>query len=108
MLRNLGILGFHVFDQVAWRPIYDALFYVPWLFQLWAAKQVTGIAGTNLCLHICLWQKPNPHCKLRPSCGVKTEDYEYVLTCEESNRMDCLLKSIDRPDKWMEEQHTDP
>ena len=80
VFRDLKSLGFQVFDQVAWRPVHKALLSLPWLFQLWAAKQVTGIAGTNLRLHICSRRKPNPHCKLCPSCGVKTEDCEHVLT----------------------------
>ena len=108
VFRDLGILGFQAFDQVAWRPVHNALLSVPRLFQLWAAKQVTGIAGTNLRLHICSRRKPNPHCKLCPSCGIKTEDCEHVLTCEESNRVDCLLKSIDMIDKWLEENGTEP
>ena len=64
-------------------------------------KQVTCIAGTNLPLHICSRRKPNPHCNLCPSCRVKTEDCEHMLTCKESNRVDCLLKSTDRLDKWI-------
>ena len=108
VFRDLGILEFQAFDQVAWRPIHDALLSVPRLFQLWAAKQVTGIAGTNLRLHICSRRKPNPHCKWCPSCGDKAEDCEHVLTCEETKRVDCLLKSIDRLDKWLEEQGTEP
>ena len=106
VFQDLGILGLREFDEVAWRPVYDALLTVPPMFQLWAAKQVTGIASTNLCLHICSRQKPSPHCKLCPSCGVKTEDCEHVLTCEEFNRVDCLLRSIGRLNKWMEEQGT--
>ena len=103
VFRDLsGILGFQAFDQVAWRrPVYDTLLSVPRLFQLLVAKQVTGIAGTNLRLHIYSWRKPNPHYKLCTSCGAKTEDCEHVLTCEESNRVDCLLKCIDRLDKWL-------
>ena len=105
---DLGILGLQAFDEVAWRPVCDVLLSVPQLLQLWTAKQVTGIAGTNLRLHICSQRKPNPHCKLCPSCGVKTENCKHMLTCGESSRVDYLLRSIDRLDKWMEEQGTEP
>ena len=32
---------------------------------------------------------------------IKTEDCKHVLTCKESNCVDCLLKSIDRLDTWL-------
>ena len=63
MFHDLGILEFQAFDQVAWQPIHDSLLSVSRLFQLWAAKQVTDIAGINLHLHICLQRKPSSHCK---------------------------------------------
>ena len=69
---------------------------------------MTGVAGTNLRLHTCSRQKPKPHCKLCPSCRVRTEDCDHILTCEESSRVDCLLKSVERLDKWLEEQNTEP
>ena len=31
-----------------------------------------------------------------------------MLTCKESNRVGCVLKPIDRLEKWMEEQGTEP
>ena len=108
VFHDLGILSLRAFDQVAWRPVFDALHSLPRMFQIWAAKQVTGIAGTNLRLHICSRRKPKPHCKLCPSCRVRTEDCDHILTCEESSRVDCLLKSAERLDKWLGEQNTEP
>ena len=34
-------------EEVAWRQIYNALYNVPRLFQLWAYKKVMGVAGTK-------------------------------------------------------------
>ena len=45
---HLGIMSSDAFDEVAWRPVYDALHSVPRLFQLWACKQVMEVAGTNV------------------------------------------------------------
>ena len=108
VFHDLGILSLRAFNQVAWRPVFDALHSLPMMFQLLAAKQVTGIAGTHMRLHICSRRKPNLHYKLCPSCGTKTEDCDHVLTCQEANCVDCLLKSTERLDKWFEEQNTEP
>ena len=35
------------FQEVAWMQVYDALHEVPRMFQIWAWKQVTNIAGVN-------------------------------------------------------------
>jgi hypothetical protein len=44
---SLGILTPTQFREVAWKQIYGALHDVPRMFQIWAAKQVTEIAGVN-------------------------------------------------------------
>lgn len=44
---KLKILSPAGFEEVAWEEMYVALHGVPRLYQLWAAKQVTGIVGTN-------------------------------------------------------------
>ena len=36
------------------------------------------------------------------------EDCAHILHCQEANRVDCMLKSIDRLDKWLGEQSTEP
>jgi hypothetical protein len=43
---SLGILMAQEFDYVDWEMVYDTLRTVPRLFQVWACKQVMGIAGT--------------------------------------------------------------
>ena len=64
--EKVGVLQPDEFNEVAWRPIYQALHDVPRLFQLWACKQVLGIAGTN---EMQAHYTPN-HEKTCPSCGV--------------------------------------
>jgi hypothetical protein len=45
--HSLKILYNQEFDLVDWEMVYETLREVPWLFQLWACKQVMGIAGTT-------------------------------------------------------------
>jgi hypothetical protein len=40
-----GILSFTQFAKVDWEIVHDALMMVPRMFQVWACKQVWGIAG---------------------------------------------------------------
>ena len=44
--HSLKILYNQEFDRVDWEMVYETLREVPRLFQLWARKQVMGIAGT--------------------------------------------------------------
>jgi hypothetical protein len=62
---------------VAWKQIYGALHDVPRIFQIWAAKQVTEIAGVNANQAIRnLGKGIDPRC---PSCSAG-EDSPYE-TC---------------------------
>ena len=47
VLQHCRILTVGQFDLLAWESILAALHEVPWLFQLWACKQVLSIAATN-------------------------------------------------------------
>ncbi len=42
-----GVLSFQQFDRVDWEIVHSALTTVPRMFQVWACKQVWGIASTN-------------------------------------------------------------
>ena len=42
---QLGLNPLDHFQEVAWRQVYDALHDVPMMFQIWACKQVTNMAG---------------------------------------------------------------
>ena len=44
---QLGLMSSDNFQEVALRQVYEALHEVPRMFQIWACKQVTNIAGVN-------------------------------------------------------------
>jgi hypothetical protein len=75
------------------------------MFQLWACKQVTGVAGTNEMQARYTFN----HSRKCPSCGVRVEDCVHVLFlyCEEEGRVDLLQKSIDLVEQWMKDKGTD-
>ena len=52
VFRDIVTMHCQVFREVAWRQVYDTLHSVPRLFQLWACKQVTVVAGTNVNLNV--------------------------------------------------------
>ncbi len=74
------------------------------MFQVWACKQVLGIAHTNGT--VSKWD-PNidPRC---PSCQQCTETTSHVLLCDEVGRVDALLRSIDLLETWLHSVGTDP
>jgi hypothetical protein len=88
---RIGIMSAHSFQEVAWRQVHDALHSVPRLFQLWAAKQVMDVAGTNE-MQSRYTEGHDPHC---PSCASEIETCSHVLHCEEAGRVDALQRSID-------------
>jgi hypothetical protein len=46
-LTAAGVLTFQQFDQVDWEVVHSAITTIPRMFQVWACKQVWGIATTN-------------------------------------------------------------
>ena len=42
---QLSLMSLDHFQEVAWRQVFDSLYEVPRLFQIWECKQVTNIAG---------------------------------------------------------------
>jgi hypothetical protein len=100
---KVGVMTGDQFDEVYLQAVYKALHDVPRLFQIWAAKQVLDIAGTNV-----MQAKYTPnHDKRCPSCGEVDETCAHVLMCEEAGRVDLLHQSIELVDAWMEENGTD-
>ena len=101
--KKVSVLQPDEFEEVDWLPIYKALNEVPRMFQLWAGKQVMGVAGTN-----AMQARYMPgHSSKCPSCGVHRETCDHVLRCEEAGRVDLLHKSIDLVDQWMRDQGTE-
>jgi hypothetical protein len=91
------------FEEVEWPAVNTALTEVPRMFQVWAGKQVCGVAGTN---EMQARYTPN-HDRRCPSCGVQVETCGHVLFCEEAGRVDLLHKSVDLVDGWLKDQGTD-
>ena len=82
---SLGLLTPTQFGEVVWKQIYGALQDVPRMFKIWAAKQVTEIAGVNANQAIRNPSKGiDPRC---PSCNAGEdsphETCSHVLHCKE-------------------------
>ena len=84
--------------------MYDTLRKVPWLFQLWACKQVRGVAGTNV-NQACYPGGPDPRC---PSCDSALETCAHILHCEEAGCVEALRWSTDWLNDWLKEVGTEP
>ena len=91
------------FKEGEWPAVHKALQNVPRMFQLWACKQVNGVAGTN---EMQVRYTPN-HSRQCSSCSVRVETYVHMLFCEESGRVDLLHKSVELVHKWLKEEGTD-
>ena len=88
---KLRILLPDQFKEVDWEMVHTALHALPRMFQIWACKQVMGVAGTNL---FQSKYRPN-HDPMCPSCTRSVESCSHVLHCPEEGRVDTLLGTID-------------
>ena len=91
VFKNQKILLSDQFKEVDWEMVYLALHELPRMFQIWACKQVMGLAGTNL------YQskyRPNHYPKF-PSCTRCVESCADVLECQEEGIVETLLDKID-------------
>jgi hypothetical protein len=96
------ILYTHQFDMVDWEMVHMALCQVPWMFQIWACKQVMNItlANGNRPWECTL-------CLLCPSCAQFSETCAHILFCSNEGRVDAMMKSINLLSSWMVEVDTD-
>lgn len=101
--KKVKVMHHDEFEEVEWPGVYRALIEVPRMFQLWAGKQVLGVAGTN---EMQAHYTPH-HSDKCPSCGVAVETCGHVLLCDEAGRVDLLHKSIDLVDAWLRDVGTD-
>ena len=101
--ESAGVLSRAQFEKVDWDIVHDALTAVPRLFQVWACKQVWGIAGTNR--ELSRWSDVSPLC---PSCLQTPETCGHILTCPHAGRVSALQSTIKLMDKWMKRHGTDP
>jgi hypothetical protein len=91
------------FDSVDWEAVHGALHQVPWMFQIWACKQVMNIAPTNGSQP---WEPDL--CPLCPSCGQVQETCVHILLCNHTGRVEALMHLIDLLKHWLVEVDTDP
>lgn len=97
------VLWAEQFEEVDWTHVYATLHEVPRMFQIWACKQVMNIAGTNYTQYRYNKDK-DPLC---PSCHQRYETCEHVIMCEESGRVDALMRTIDLMRDWLRKAGTD-
>ena len=92
-------------EEVAWWQVCSTLRDLPRLFSLWASKQMTNIAATNL--NLAKQDKTKKHCKLCPSCGSGVETCQHVLTCPEEGSVALLLETIHSLELWLRSVEAD-
>ena len=103
-LSQMKVLNNRQFDEIAWYHVGAAMDEVPRMFQLWACKQVLGIASTNG--WVSKWDISVD--ELCPSCRQCPETAEHVLLCNESGRVEAMQLTIDSLTLWLEKMDTDP
>jgi hypothetical protein len=97
---SMKILDTRAFDMVDWEIVNRTPREVPKLFQLWACKQVMGVAGTME------WDKTVVHkC---PCCLHEWDTCAHVLFCCHDGRVKTLHHTIDFVEDWLEESETEP
>ena len=99
--NTAGILTFQQFDRVDWVIAHIALTTVTRMFQVWAYKQVWGIAGTNR--EQARWSDVSQLC---PSCRQAPEMCCHVLQCPHDGRVKALHATISLMDQWMKQNNT--
>jgi hypothetical protein len=96
----LKILYNQEFDYVDWEMVCKKLRDVHQLFQLWACKQVMGIAGTME------WDKTTV--QKCPSCVSARDTCKHVLFCLHEGRVKMLIHALNLMEEWLEEAETEP
>jgi hypothetical protein len=89
------------FESVDWISVHRTLHNLPQLFQVWAAKQVLGIAGTiNFLAH---QDDRSPLC---PSCLECTETCKHIAQCSEVRQAAAFMQSMQGLEKWFKQNNT--
>jgi hypothetical protein len=97
------ILSRNQFDSVDWISIHHTLHDLPWLFQVWAAKHILGIAGTMRFL--AHQDNRSPIC---PSCQDCKELCKHVARCPEAGRTLAFAQSTLGVELWLDRNSTHP
>jgi hypothetical protein len=98
--HQMNVLFSQEFDLVDWEMIYLKLREVPKMFQLWACKQVMGIASTME------WDKTVVR-KCR-SCLQEHDTCAHILFCCHEGRVETLHLTLDLLEDWLVDTETEP
>jgi hypothetical protein len=94
------------FDEMDWPQVHWTLNEeVPWLFQVWASKQVMNLAATNKNLHQRCCDGRSNKC---PCCTVHVETAKHVILCPEEGRVDVFMRLSELLERWLCDVDTDP
>ena len=104
VLSERSIMHSSAFDQIDWPNLYTMMHRLPRLFQLWASKQILGVASTNKA-QSRFTTGLSPSC---PSCHAADETCGHILDCPERGRVEALLGSIALLDTWLGQNYTEP
>ena len=80
--------------------VYETLREVPRLFQIWACKQMMGIAV------MMEWDKST--IQMCPSCMVERDIYAHVPLCQHKGQVATLKLTLEIMEDWLSEAETDP
>ena len=90
MFDSLQLMSKQQFREVAWKKIDAAMHDVPMMFQSWAVKHVTDVAGTNLNQA----KHKEDHDPMWYSYGVELETCRHIITCNKEGRTKTLCGTI--------------
>ena len=99
--RDQKILSHLQFDSVDWPFVLRTLHDLPRLFQVWAAKQVLGIAGTMKFL-----AHQDDRSSMCPSCNCCVKLCVHVGRCPEAGRKLGFEQSAQMMEQWLERNET--
>ena len=91
------------FDEIDWWPLRKTLMTTPRLFQLWASKNVNGIADTMSFL-----SHQDGQSKLCLSCETAKETCKHIVRCSETGRTAAFGQSTNKLEQWLGSNSTHP
>ena len=94
---KLRLMPAEQFHEVVWRQTHNAVLETLRMFQIWAYQQVSNIAGVNR--NLAKYTKDqSSKC---PSCDVEEETCHHVLCCNEEEKVNTLLGTVQMLDDGM-------
>jgi hypothetical protein len=101
--QDKNLLSHKQFDAIDWKSVHNTLHNLPRLFQLWASKQVLGVAGTMKFLSHQDGQSP-----LCPSCHKCDKTCQHIARCPEEGQAASFQLSTNEAESWMDSTGTHP